>query len=296
MASASHAPATPPNLLGLQLGMVITLAVMVAELVVGSYAHSLALLADAGHMASDAAALGLTLIAFRIARQPASRTKTYGYYRTEILAAFLNGLALWLLVGIVCYQAVERLLHPPAVKAVPMLITAVAGLIANVFCGWLLLRTKGANLNLHGAFLHVVADTLGSVSVVGAGVIMWATGWTSADPVASLIVCVIIIIGSWHLVAQSVNVLLEGSPAHLDVPTVMRAMRQVPGVKAVHDVHIWTITSGMEAMSAHVVMEDLQAGQQLLARLNDLLQSQFHIRHTTLQLESPNLKSTESRH
>src|SRR3989338_9207008 len=231
MVTPLHVPATSPNLAGLRLGLAITLAMMVAELAVGWYSGSLALLADAGHMASDAAALGLTLLAFRIARQPASRIKTYGYHRAEILAAFLNGLALWLVVLLVLYQAAHRFLHPPAVKAAAMLTTAIVGLLANVVCGWLLFRTKGTSINLQGAFLHVVADALSSLCVIGAGVAIWLTGWRLADPVASVAVCFVIIVGSWQLIAQSVNVLLEGSPAHIDVPTVMRAMRQVPGVK-----------------------------------------------------------------
>ena len=292
--TSSHASPTHPNLAGLQLGLVITLVMMVAELGAGWYSHSLALLADAGHMASDAVALGLTLLAFRIARQPATRTKTYGYHRTEILAAFLNGLALWLVVIVVLSQALHRFFQPSAVKAVPMLVTAIAGLLANGLCGWLLCCTKGSNLNLQGAFLHVVADALGSLSVIIAGLVIWRTGWLPADPVASVAVCVVILISSWRLITQSVNVLLEGSPAHINVPAVMRAMRQVAGVKTVHDVHVWTITSGMEAMSAHVVVNDLHHGQAVLDALNALLRSQYHIDHTTLQLESPDRKSLET--
>ncbi len=296
MTTASHAPPSHPNLAGLKVGVAITLGMMVAEVVVGWYSHSLALLADAGHMASDTAALSLTLLAFQLARRPATRTKTYGYYRTEILAALFNGLALWLIVVVICYYALQRFLHPPAIKAGPMLVTALAGLAANLFCGWLLFRTKGSNLNLQGAFLHVMADALGSLSVVIASAVIWATGWRVADPIASLAVCLVILVGSWRLVSQSVNVLLEGSPPHLDVPTVMRAMRHVPGVKTVHDAHIWTITSGLEAMSAHVIVDDLAHGQEVLERLHDLLRSQFGITHTTLQLELPDRPATDHHH
>ena len=296
MASPSHTPTTHPNLAGLHVGLVITLLMMVAEFAAGWYSQSLSLLADAGHMASDATALGFTLLAFRIARQPASRIKTYGYYRAEILAAFLNGLALWLVVAVIFYRAILRFLHPPVIKAVPMLLVAALGLLANVMCAWLLCRTKRSNLNLQGAFLHVVADALSSVSVVIAGLIIWKTGWRLADAMASIVVCGIILWGSWRLIAQSVNVLLEGSPPHIDVPTVMRAMRQVAGVKAVHDVHVWTITSGLEAMSGHVVVDDVSRGQEILERLNELLRSGFSITHTTLQLEALSMKPTETGH
>lgn len=287
MASPLHAPSTPPNLSGLRLGLLITIAVMGVELAVGLYSRSLALLADAGHMASDAAALVITLIAFRIAQQPASRIKTYGYHRTEILAAFVNGLALWGVVLLVLYQAAHRFISPPEVKAGPMLAAGIAGLLANVCCGWLLFHTKGGSLNLQAAFWHVMADALGSVGVVVASLVIWGTGWRLADPLASVMVCCVIVAGTWKLISQSVNVLLEGSPAHINVPSVMRAMRQVDGVKAVHDVHVWTITSGMEAMSAHVIVEDLQHGPRIQDALSRLLLSQFSIEHTTIQLESP---------
>ncbi|MDO8730597.1 MAG: cation diffusion facilitator family transporter [Candidatus Omnitrophota bacterium] len=266
--------------------LLITAAVMVLEIVVGLLSHSLALLADAGHMATDAAALGMSLFACWIARQPATRTKTYGFYRTEILAAFLNGLTLWLIVAWIVYEATRRFFHPPVVQAPMMLVTAVIGLSANLGCAWLLRPSQAQSLNLRGAYLHVLLDAVGSVSVIGAAVVIWTTGWFRADSIASLLVCAGILWGSWNLIRDSVNILLEGAPAHIEVTKVMRAMQAVPGVRRVHDTHIWTITSGMEAMSAHVVVDSSIMNQEVLDCLNKLLCDRFGIHHTTFQLET----------
>jgi len=258
---------------------------MALEIIVGLLSHSLALLADAGHMATDVAALGMSLAAFWIARQPATHTKTYGFYRTEILAAFLNGLTLWLVVVWIVYEAIQRLMHPLVVQAPMMLMTAIVGLIANLGCSRVLRRSQGQNLNLRGVYLHVLADALGSVGVIAAAAVIWTTGWHLADPLASLFVCVVILWSSWNLIAQSVNILLEGTPAHIDAIEVTRAMQAVAGVRSVHDVHIWTITSGMEAMSAHVAVDSLNDSQGVLDRLNALLCERFQIHHTTMQME-----------
>ena len=285
MSNHPHNPLTERSLRPLAVALWITAGVMVLEIVVGILSHSLALLADAGHMMTDAAALGMSLAAFWVSRRPATRTKTYGFYRTEILAAFLNGLTLWLIVAWIIYEAFQRFLHPPVVQAPMMLMTAVIGLVANLGCSWVLRPPQGGSLNLRSAYLHVLADAVGSVGVIGAAVVIWSTRWYPADPIASLLVCVVILWSSWHLISESVNILLEGTPSHLNVIEVMRAMQAVPGVKRVHDVHIWTITSGMEAMSGHVVVENLTDGHEALRRLYALLCERFQIHHTTLQLE-----------
>ena len=280
----------------LMMSLLMTSGILVLEFVVGLLSHSLALLADAGHMATDAGALGMSLAAMWIARQPATRTKTYGFYRTEILAAFLNGLTLWLVVVWIGYEAFKRFLHPSMIHVPMMLVTAIVGLAANLGCAWVLHQSHADSLNARSAYLHVLADAIGSVSVIAAAVVMWATRWWFADPVASLLVCVVILWGSWDLIRQSVNILLEGTPAHIDVVAVMRAIQAVPGVRRVHDVHIWTITSGMEAMSGHVVIRDVSEHQQILDRLHALLRKRFKIRHTTFQLENESLKHTEPSH
>jgi len=290
MSKHRHTPVIPRNLQPLAIALLITTSVMVLEIIVGVLSHSLALLADAGHMATDAAALGMTLAASWIARQPATRTKTYGFYRTEILAAFLNGLTLWLVVVWIVYEAVRRFMHPPTILAPMMLVTAVIGLLANLACSWVLKPSQAQSLNQRSAYLHVLADAVGSLSVIGAAAVIWLTGWNTADPIASLLVCLIILWSSWNLISQSVNILLEGIPAHIDIVKVMRAMQEVAGVRRVHDVHIWTITSGMEAMSGHVVVDDLASSQAVLDRLNAVLSERFGLSHTTLQPEVEDMK------
>ncbi len=286
MSKHPHEPVIPRDLRPLAGALLITAIVMVLEIVVGLLSHSLALLADAGHMATDAAALGMSLAASWIARQPATRTKTYGFYRTEILAAFLNGLTLWLLVIWIVYEAIRRFLHPPTVLALMMLVTAVIGLLANLACSWVLKPAPTDSLNQRSAYLHVLADAVGSLSVIGAAIVIWLTGWNAADAVASLLVCLVILWGSWNLIHQSLNVLLEGAPAHIDIVKVMRAMQEVPGVQRVHDVHIWTITSGLEAMSGHVVVSNVSENQAVLDQLNTLLRERFQIGHATIQIET----------
>ncbi len=285
MSTHPHGLLSERSLRPLVIALSITVGVMVLEIVAGLISHSLALLADAGHTATDAAALAMTLAASWIAHQPATRTKTYGFYRTEILAAFLNGLTLWGIVIWIGYEAIQRFAHPPVIRAPMMLLTAIIGLAANLGCSWVLRPSQSQSLNMKSAYLHVLADALGSVSVIGAAAVIWLTGWSLADPIASLLVCAGILWGSWNLIKESVNVLLEGTPSHINVVEVMRAMQSVPGVKRVHDVHIWTITSGMEAMSGHVVVEELAGNREVLNRLSTMLCDRFKIHHTTLQLE-----------
>ncbi|MBI3616219.1 MAG: cation transporter [Candidatus Omnitrophica bacterium] len=259
---------------------------MTLEAIIGLLSHSLALLADAAHMVSDAAALAIALAATWFAARPATRTKTFGFYRTEILAAFLNGLALWLAVIAIVYGAIQRIGNPLDVRAPMMFTTSVVGLVANLACSRILKSSRGSGLNFQSAYLHVLADTASSVSVIGAAVVIWLTGWNFADPIASLIICASILFSSWTLISQSVNILLEGVPVHIDVAELMRAMQEIPGVQRVHDIHVWTITSGIEAMSGHVVVQGFDQSQELLSRLNAFLGKRFGIHHVTLQLET----------
>lgn len=269
----------------LGLALLITLSFMVVEVVAGLLSGSIALLADAGHMLTDASALSLGLFAAWIATKPATPEKTYGYYRTEILAALINGVALWLLVTWIFLRAIRRLHHPPAVHTGPMLVAAVLGLLANLASSYILSRARTRNLNIRGARLHVLSDALGSCGVIIAGLLMRVKGWTIADPLASLFVALLIAISSWAVVKQSVNVLLEATPAHLNIAHISQAMRGINGVKEVHDLHLWTITTGMEAMSGHIVVEQLAEGPAILGALNRLLSERFGIAHTTFQLE-----------
>ncbi len=278
-----RAGATGQRELALALG--ITLSFMVVEFVAAYLTRSLALLADAGHMLTDSLALSLSLFAAWITAKPATPEKTYGYYRTEILAALINGVALWLMVAWIYVRAIQRLAHPHHVLTGPMLVVAVLGLLANVASGRILLRAGGRNLNVQAAWLHVWGDALGSCGVIVAGLCIALKGWTVADPLASLFIGLLIAISSWVLIAQSVNVLLEATPAHLDQTRILRAMHRVKGVHQVHDLHVWTITTGLEAMSGHVLVHDLAQGPRIIDELNKLLANEFKVTHTTFQLE-----------
>ena len=269
--------------LALTLGL--TLAYMVAELVGGWMTHSLALLADAGHMLSDAAALGLSMFASWIAGRPAGGRQTFGYYRAEILAALGNGallIAISLLIGV---EAVKRLASPHEVQGAGLVAVALGGLVMNVVCLQVLAPAREGNLNMRGAWLHVLSDALGSVGAIVAGVLVLAFGWTWADPVASLLIGVLVVGSSYALLKESMAVLMEGAPGHIDVDEVRDAMAAVPGVVAVHDLHVWTITSGLESLSGHVIAAPGTSRDELLVALRELLHARFGLSHVTLQME-----------
>ncbi len=269
----------------LLIALLLTLVMMVVELVVGWRSGSLALLADAGHMLADASALGLSFFAGWLASRPATIKKTYGYYRTEILAALANGVALWLVVIWIYVRALYRLQHPFAVEGGPMIAVAALGLAVNLVCGRMLSHQRAGSLNVQAAWLNVMSDALASLGVILAGLAIHWYGWAAADPLASFVVGALIAISSWTLIKQSVNILLEGAPGHLRIPQVIHAMRELSGVYEVHDVHLWTITTGLEAMSGHVVVDDVGRSAELLSGLNALLSERFGITHTTFQLE-----------
>lgn len=280
-----HQREGPSGARELTMALGLTASVMVVEVLAGLMSGSIALLADAGHMLTDVSALGLALFAAWIATKPATLEKTYGYYRTEILAALVNGAALWLLVIWICARAIHRLQQPPEVQTGPMLAAAALGLAANLASSVILSRAGQATLNVQGARLHVLGDALGSCGVIVAGLLIRFKGWRLADPVASLLIGLLIAISSWVLVKRSVNVLLEATPSHLNLGAITQAMRQVAGVKEAHDVHLWTITTGMEAMSGHIIVDRMADGAAILDALNRLCSERFGITHTTFQLE-----------
>ena len=269
----------------LRVALLLTAAMMLIEFIAGWLSGSLALLADAGHMLTDASTLALSLFAAWIATRPATLEKTYGYYRTEILAALGNGIALWLLVAWIYARAFQRLHHPSGVLSGPMVAVAVLGLLVNLLCGRILMEARAKSLNVQGAWLNVMSDALGSLGVIIAGLLIRWRGWMVADPIASMLIGILIAVNSWNLVKQSVNILLEGKPQHLHLPEIVQAIRTVPGVREVHDVHLWTITTGMDAMSGHVVVEDVSQTTDILAELGAVLSQRFGITHTTFQLE-----------
>lgn len=256
---------------------------------------SLALLADAGHMLTDVGGLGLALFATWFAARPPTPEKTYGYYRVEILAAVVNALVLLAISLLILYEAYRRFLSPPAVLGAPMLVVAVAGLGVNLAGMWLLRAGAGESLNLKGAYLEVLSDALSSLGVIVAAVIVLTTGWRLADPIIGAAIGLFIIPRTWGLLRDAVNILLEGTPSHVNLVEVEGAMASVPGVRQVHDLHAWTLTSGKYAMSGHVLVEDLAAGNQILRDLHELLHERFGIEHTTIQLESEPLVQIAAR-
>lgn len=257
----------------------------VAEIVGGLLTNSLALLADAGHMFSDVAALGLSLFAIWVAARPPTPKRTYGYYRAEILAAMANGATLIAVSVFIFVEAVHRLRQPPQVMAPAMLAVAVGGLAVNLTGLWLLHGGRRESLNVHGAWLHVLADALGSVGAITAAGLIWAFGWAWADPVASVLIGLLVVYSSWRLLAESVAVLMEGAPRGIDVDEVHRAMKGVPGVLAVHDLHVWSITTGLDCLSAHVVAADGEPHAALLKAIRDALHERFGLDHLTIQIE-----------
>jgi cobalt-zinc-cadmium efflux system protein len=266
---------------------------MLAEAVGGWLANSLALIADAGHMLTDAGALALTLGAIWFASRPANERKTYGYYRLEILAAFINAVVLVLLSLWVIYEAYERWTSPPEVRGLMLTTVAVGGLIINLICAWLLHSDHQHDLNMRGAWLHVMGDALGSVTAIAAGILIISFGWTWADAVSSILISLIIIYGSWNLIRETINVLLEGTPGHINLAAVETAILATEGVNAVHDLHVWTITSGLEALSAHVRHDESIVQADLLKALRQQLHDEFGIDHLTIQMETPDFEDED---
>jgi cobalt-zinc-cadmium efflux system protein len=270
--------------LGWTLGLVAVY--MVAEAVGGWLTGSLALLADAGHMLSDAAALGLSMFAMTMARRPRDSKRTYGYHRLEILAALANGATLVAISILVLIEAVHRFSRPERVDAAGMMGIAAGGLLVNLVALAILHSGRDENLNIRGAWLHVLTDALGSVQAIAAGVLIWAFGWQWADPAASVLIALLVVYSAWSLLKEATGVLMEGAPAHIDVDEVLDAMTGLPGVLAVHDLHVWTITSGMESLSAHVVVREDCFDCDVLGTIRATLHERFGIHHITVQMET----------
>ncbi len=272
----------------LNLTLTLTFLYFIVEVAGGLLTGSLALLADAGHMLTDVGGLALASFAAWMSQKPATASKTYGYYRTEILAALANALALFMISFYILYEAYRRFLEPPAVASLPMLAVAVIGLAVNLVGIWNLRRGSKESLNIQGAFLEVVSDTLSSLGAIAAGVIMLTTGWYYADPLFGMLIGLFILPRTWQLLTQAVHVLLEGTPAHISIAAVEQAILQVEGVVAVHDLHVWSITPGVEALSAHVVLDegvDWRDSSRILEELSARLKDEFGIDHTTIQVE-----------
>lgn len=259
---------------------------MAAEAIGGWISGSLALIADAGHMLTDVVALSLTLFSIWFAARPATAKKTYGFYRAEILVAFVNGVALVLLSIWVIYEAAIRLNAPVEIKGFHLAAIAFGGLIVNLIVLRLLHGAHSHDLNIRSAWLHVAGDLLGSVAALAAGGLILALGWLWADAVSSILISFIIIFGAWRLVSDSVNILLEGTPRHIDLKAVEKTILTTDGVTGVHDLHIWTISSGIDALSAHINHDDTIHHSELLTHIRSRLHDEFHIDHLTIQMET----------
>jgi cobalt-zinc-cadmium efflux system protein len=280
-----HSPARG-NRRRLSIVLLLTAVYMVAELLGGLWTGSLALLADAGHMLADVAALILALMAVWFGARPATPRKTFGYYRLEILAALINGVGLVLISFFIFYEAYHRWFAQPAIRSVPMTVVAAGGLVVNLICALLLHRDRDEDLNVRGAWLHVIGDALGSTGAIIAGALIMLFGWIAADSLISVFIGLLIVWSSWHLIRDATNVLLEGTPAHINLAAVEQAIMETDGVSDVHDLHVWTITSGREALSAHVIHAYSLSQPTLLKELRAKLLDRFGVDHLTIQMET----------
>lgn len=271
------------------IALVLISSFMIAEVIGGILSGSLALLADAGHMITDAAAIALALFALWVAGRPASVERTFGYHRAEVLAAMFNALSLWLIAAYIFFKAYHRIFEDtPHIEGGLMLIIGSIGLMVNIVAAFVLHRSAGESLNVEGAFLHVMGDLLGSVAVVASGIIIVLTDWYIVDPILSIVIGLLIIVSTWRLVVKVFNVLLEAVPEHIDVYALCGDMEEVEGVTIIHDVHVWTISSGYDAMTCHILVdpeipeEDLDA---MLRRIREIAMKEHGLSHVTIQLE-----------
>ena len=285
MGHAHNHSAAGKNKKRLAIVLGLTTAYLVAEVIGGLLTHSLALLADAGHMLTDVAGLVLALLAIRFAERPATPERTYGYYRIEILAALVNAVVLIGISLYILYEAYERFRNPPEVQSGGMLAVALVGLVVNIAGIYLLKSASEESLNMKGAYFEVLSDMLTSIGVIAAGIIMLTTGWYYADPIISAGIGVFILPRTWMLLRDAVGVLLEGTPHDVNLAALRESIRTVEGVADVHDLHVWSLTSGINAMSVHAVLADHSLHDEVLAAVQKKVTSEFKIAHATVQVE-----------
>lgn len=284
----------------LRIVLAVTVGYFVTELAGGLYANSLALLTDAVHMLTDIAALCLGLLTLWISSRPATAGKTYGYLRAEILGALMNGLFLWLLVAFIWFEAVGRLRHPPAVHGATVMVIALVGIAVNTFSAWMTFGTtrEGGRVRMavRAVFIHVVSDLVGSIGVLASGAITYFTGWREADPAVTFLIGWLIIYGSWGLVREGVDILMESVPSEIDLDELRDDLLAVRGTEEVHDLHVWCLTSRQFALSAHAVVASDVDQDRILSDMSTLLEEKFKIRHVTVQLERDSRKEREPGH
>ena len=267
--------------------VLLTSLVFVVEVIGGILSNSLALLSDAAHVFSDSLSLIISWLAIYLSTRPATNLRTYGYHRTEVFAAFLNGASLIAISGWIFYEAVQRFVEPEPVKSIEMLVVAVIGFVANMLVVWLFHGEGHGSINVRSAVLHVIGDALSSVGVILGGVVIYWTGWFVVDPILSCGIGLVILVGAWRVTKESVHILLEGSPKHADAEKVAERISKIDAVKDVHDMHIWSLCSNYSALSAHVLMHEStdKSVHVLREQINEELQTQFGIFHTTIQIE-----------
>ena len=290
--SHEHSRESSRKRLTIVLGL--TTVYLVAEVIGGVMTHSLALLADAGHMLTDVAGLGLALFAMSFAARPATPERTYGYHRVEILAALINSVVLVGISLFVLYEAWERLRNPPPVSSGPMIAIAAVGLVVNLFGVFILKGGASGSLNVQGAYFEVLSDLLASIGVIVAGAVMWTTGWYYADPIVSAAIGLFILPRTFKLMREAIGILLEGTPANVNLAAVRSRLELVPGVETLHDLHVWTLTSGMNAMSVHVVLADAATHDEVLALVHQTATQELAIAHVTVQVERKGCEAFET--
>ena len=278
----------------LVIAFVITASYMVVEFVVGFSVNSLALISDAAHMGTDVLGLGMALAAITLASRPATQQRTYGLYRLEVLAALANGILLFAVAGYVLYEAIRRFSEPPDVPGLPLLITAVIGLIINLISFRLLTAGSKESLNVKGAYLEVMGDLLGSIGVIAAAIILFTTGWAYADPIIGVGIGLFILPRTFKLTRQALRILLEVAPPEIDMEAVRADVLAVPGVEEIHDLHVWTITSGMESASGHIVLKEGAEYSPILDGVLAVLREKHHIDHATIQCEPREFDETKN--
>ncbi|MYK56830.1 MAG: cation transporter [Acidimicrobiia bacterium] len=280
------------------VALVLIAGFMFAEVIGGILSGSLALLSDAGHMITDAASIALALFAMKVAERPPSAERTFGYRRAEVLAAMLNALSLWLIAAWVLFEAYHRLQDVPEIEGGLMLVVGILGLLVNVAAAWVLHRSSKHSMNIEGALRHVMADLMGSVGVVISGILIVTLNWTIIDPILSVLIAALVAHSSWSLTVKVFKVLLEGVPDHIDVYRLCSEIEDVEGVTLIHDVHVWTISSGLEALTAHVLIDPSFEGdtEALLRRLRGIAHGAFGIDHVTIQVEETVEGCTEDHH
>lgn len=289
-----HSHGHNQNKKALLISFLFIFTFMIVEVIGGIVTNSLALLSDAGHMLSDAAAIGLSLAAFYIGEKASDKGKTYGYKRFEILAAFINGITLILVSLYIFWEAYHRFMDTPVVSP-GMMVIAIIGLVVNIIVAWILMRGDTEhNLNVRSAFLHVLGDMLGSVGAIAAGLLIYFFNWNLADPIASVMVAILIVISGWRVTKDSIHILMEGSPKGIDTEEVKNSLAAAPGVIEVHDLHVWCITSGFTALSCHVVVGSEVNRDTILLQLSAYLEEEFGIHHSTIQVEGRTV--TEGHH